>query len=68
MSVEMQERMERLKEHFPPPMYDVVLVANEREIWVVNTRNHAVAEIGRDDFMLDPEGPAELEYVREALA
>ena len=68
MNVEMEERAERLRERFPPPTYRVELRANETQIWVVNESNHAIAEIGEWDFAMDPEGPDEMSYIREALA
>ena len=68
MNVEMEERAERLRERFSPPSYRVELHANETQIWVVNERNHAIAEIGQWDFAMDPEGPDEMSFIRATIA
>lgn len=68
MSVEMRGRAKELERLFAPPRYRVELVANEREIMVVDEESHAAVEIGEFDFALDPEGRAEVEYIRDALS
>lgn len=64
----MEHRAERLADLFPEPAYRVELIANETMIWIHNERTGAIVEIGQLDFELEPEGDAELEYIRRTLA
>ena len=67
MNVEMEHRAHKLEELFPPPRYHVELIANETAILVHNEETGASAGVSEHDFELDPEGDAELEYLRTAL-
>jgi hypothetical protein len=67
MNVEMEHRAERLAELFPPPKYHVELIANETAILVVNEETGVRVGVSEHDFELEPEGEAELEYLRSAL-
>lgn len=68
VNLDMEHRAERLAGLFPEPDYRVELIANESMIWIRNERSGAVAELGEYDFALEPEGGAELEYLRKTLA
>lgn len=65
---EMEVRADRIRTEFPPPAYSVELHDNERSIWVKDNRTQHTAVVGEHDFEMDPEGPAEIEYIRTALS
>jgi hypothetical protein len=68
VNADMERRADRLASLFPAPLYRVELIANETMIWIHNERSGVIAEIGESDFQLEPEGEAELDYIRKTLA